>query len=84
MLTLLLATGCSEEAAVGLFAGSVALMVIAGILLFILVVWAVYDLIRKDYPAEKKVIWLLIILVIPYVGAILYFLIGRNRPSPIR
>lgn len=84
LLSLLFATGCTKEAVAGLFAGSVFLMAVAGILLFVLLVWAIVDLIRKDYPTEKKVIWLLIILIIPYLGAILYFILGRNTSRVIR
>jgi hypothetical protein len=84
LLLLLLAAGCSEEAVVGFFAGSIALMALAGILLFVLLVWAIVDLIRKDYPTEKKVIWLLVILIIPYLGAILYFILGRDGERLVR
>ena len=84
LLVLLLATGCTEEAVAGLFAGSVFLMVIAGILLFVLLVWAIVDLLRKNYPMEKKLIWFLIILIIPYLGAILYFVLGRDTSRVIR
>ncbi|PHN01334.1 transcriptional regulator [Flavilitoribacter nigricans DSM 23189 = NBRC 102662] len=62
----------------GIVAGSVAIYVIGAILLFILVVLALVDLYKGSYPMNKKLLWLVIILVIPYIGAILYFAVGRN------
>lgn len=78
--TLLLLSGC-EEAAAGILAGGVAIWAIGGLILFILVILAVVDLLRKPYDMGKKILWLVIILVVPYIGAILYFMIGRSSSS---
>ncbi len=59
-------------------AGGIGIWAIGSILLLIIVVLAVLDLLKKPYPMEKKLIWGAIILFIPYLGAILYFIIGRN------
>lgn len=86
LLTLLFTVflaGCSEEALTGLVAGSIAVYVIGAILLFVLVILALVDLYQGSYPLNKKLLWLVIILIIPYVGALLYFLVGRNRPASI-
>ncbi|THH39924.1 PLD nuclease N-terminal domain-containing protein [Neolewinella litorea] len=78
----LLLTACGEEVSAGeAVAGGIGIWAIGSILLLILVVLAVIDLIKKPYPMEKKLIWGAIILFLPYLGAILYFLIGRNRSS---
>lgn len=81
--TLLLLTGCDEGAAAGIVAGGVAIWAIGGLILFILVILAVIDLLRKPYDMGKKMLWLLIILLVPYIGAILYFMIGRRTTHTI-
>lgn len=78
-----LITGCTEEALRGVIAGSIVLYVIGAILLFALVIFALVDLLRGAYPTNKKILWLIIILIIPYLGAILYFLIGRERSTSV-
>lgn len=82
MMSLLLSS-CSEEALAGLVAGSVAVYVIGAIILFILVILALIDLYKKPYPLNKKLMWLLIILIIPYIGAILYFAVGRSSTRSV-
>ena len=82
-LITLFAAGCSEEAMGDFLAGSIIVYIVGGILLFFLVIFALLDLWKKSYPITKKVVWLLIILVVPYIGALLYFLIGRNDSATI-
>ena len=79
LLAALVFSGCSEEALGDVLAGSLLLVIIGGIILFALVVLALLDLYKGNYPITQKVVWLVIILVVPYIGAILYFLVGRNR-----
>ncbi len=78
-LLLTLLTACGENVSAGeAIAGGIGIWAIGSILLLIIVVLAVIDLLKKPYPIEKKLIWGAIILFIPYLGAILYFIIGRN------
>ena len=77
-------TACGGDVSGGeVLAGGIGIYLIGSILAFILVVWAVIDLIQKPSPMVKKLIWGGIILVIPFIGAILYLLIGRNQESVI-
>jgi len=55
--------------------------IVASIFLLIallLPVIAIIDLIRQSFSAEKKIFWVIIIFIIPYLGSILYFLFGRK------
>ena len=80
----LLLTACGEDVSAGEAVGAgIGIWAIGSILAFILVVLAVLDLIKKPYPMEKKLIWGVVILVIPFLGAVLYFLLGRNKQSVI-
>ena len=74
-----LLTACGDDvSAGGVIAGGLGIYAIGSILAFIIIVLAVLDLIKKPYPTEKKLIWGAIILFIPFLGALLYFIIGRN------
>ena len=77
-------TACGEDVSAGEVLGAgIGIYVIGSILAFILVVLAVLDLVKKPYPMEKKLIWGAVILIIPILGAILYFILGRNKQSVI-
>lgn len=45
------------------------------------IVWlvALVDIIRSDFTGNNKVIWLLIVILVPLIGMILYFLIGKKQ-----
>ena len=80
LLLAVLLTACGEDVSGGeVIAGGLGLYAIVSILAFIVVVLAILDLVKKPYSTEKKLIWGAIIFFIPFLGAILYFLIGRNK-----
>lgn len=58
------------------------LFVIANI---VLVIWALVDAIRVPddsmYQAGTKLIWILVIILAGFIGAIVYFLVGRPLPG---
>lgn len=46
------------------------------------VLWiiALVDILKSDFKdGLTKVIWLVLIIVLPFLGMILYFIIGRNQ-----
>ena len=47
------------------------------ILCFILWIVALVDCIRSDNP--NKIVWILVIILLPILGSILYFLLARSR-----
>jgi hypothetical protein len=48
-----------------------------GILIFILWIVAIVDCAKSSNP--NKVVWIIVILLIPLLGSLLYFLFGRSR-----
>lgn len=41
---------------------------------------ALIDIIRNEFRGSNdKVIWVIVVLFIPFLGSVLYFLIGRNQ-----
>lgn len=52
---------------------------IVGIIILILDVLAILDLFKSAKPAGQKVLWVILILILPLVGLILYYLLGRKQ-----
>ncbi len=52
-------------------------------LLLILVVplWiiALVDVLKSDFKGNDKLIWLLVVIFLPFVGSLCYFFIGRKQ-----
>jgi hypothetical protein len=44
---------------------------------FVLWLWALIDCLRT--PGANKIVWILVIILLPFLGSILYFLMGRSR-----
>ena len=51
---------------------------IIGTLVFALAIVAIYSVLTSGLSTGKKVLWIVIILILPLVGSILWFLIGRS------
>ena len=61
--------------------GATEIVVILLIFLFPIVLWifAIVDLIQRQFQDQtNKIVWALVILLIPFLGSILYLLIGRK------
>ena len=47
-----------------------------GTIFFLLVIWAIYKIVNSTASTAKKVIWIVVILLLPLVGFIAWLLIG--------
>ncbi|MBC34465.1 MAG: hypothetical protein CL663_00260 [Bacteroidetes bacterium] len=45
----------------------------------LLPLFALISVLKNEFNGNDKLIWVLIILFIPFLGSILYFTIGRNK-----
>ena len=50
-----------------------------GILIFVLDIVAIVDCIQSPMETTKKLLWLLLILLLPFLGMVLYFLLAKRR-----
>jgi len=74
------ATAAAGTAAVGLGVGLLVFWLIFGIGGFILFLWALIDVIRRQFPnPNDKILWILLVLLIGWLGPILYLIIGRKK-----
>jgi len=49
------------------------------LLAFLLPLIALIDILRNEFTNSNKLIWVLVVLLFPYLGALLYFVIGTNQ-----
>ncbi len=53
------------------------------LLLFLLVVplWiiALVDVLKSDFKGNEKLVWLLVVIFVPFIGSLCYFFIGRKQ-----
>jgi hypothetical protein len=54
-----------------------------GVLIFVFDVFAIVSVIAGRSSTERKILWTLLILFLPLVGMILYYVVGRNRQDAI-
>ncbi|MGC4033609.1 MAG: PLD nuclease N-terminal domain-containing protein [Tepidisphaeraceae bacterium] len=53
---------------------------IIGLLCFALWIWALVDAIQNPaLDSNGRLIWVLVIIFLPFIGSILYLVIGRNK-----
>jgi hypothetical protein len=64
-----------------LFVGPGHILILLMIILFIILLplIALIDVLINRFPGNDKLIWVVIILFIPFLGSVLYFLIGRKN-----
>ncbi|MGN6724744.1 MAG: PLD nuclease N-terminal domain-containing protein [Tepidisphaeraceae bacterium] len=56
------------------------LLLLAFAAAWLLPIVAIIDLVRRRFiEPNMKIVWLLIVLFVPVIGSILYFLIGRDQ-----
>lgn len=60
-----------------LFIGGV-FRLILGILWIVLIVYTLMDLLKSNKPTNTKLLWLIVILIAPILGSVLYFILGKT------
>jgi len=45
----------------------------------ILWLWALIDCLKSDFNNNNKLVWVILIILVPFLGAILYLAIGRSQ-----
>ncbi|MEW6534628.1 MAG: PLDc N-terminal domain-containing protein [Candidatus Auribacterota bacterium] len=52
---------------------------IIALIVLVLDILAIIDCIKSGMDTGKKVLWILLILILPVVGLILYYLLGKKK-----
>lgn len=53
--------------------------IIFGIVIGLLFLFSLIDILKNNFADQNKIVWILVVVFIPILGAILYFSIGRNQ-----
>ena len=56
---------------------------IFGLLIFVLDIFAIISVINGASSIDRKVLWTLLIIILPLLGMVLYYFVGRNRQDAI-
>jgi Phospholipase_D-nuclease N-terminal len=60
------------------------LWVFVGIPLLIVWVVGIVDIVRRDLPAGLKAGWIMVVLLLPFLGTLVYFIMRKPTPEEIR
>ena len=52
---------------------------IIGLIILIVDIIAILEVVKSQFSTGKKVLWRLVILLLPVIGLVLYYLIGRKK-----
>lgn len=52
---------------------------ILGLIVLILDIVAIIDALKSSMDTGKKALWIILILLLPVIGMVLYFLIGKKQ-----
>lgn len=62
-----------------LFGGGLLLTLFIILFIFLLPLLALISVLMNDFRGNDKLMWVVIIIFLPFLGSLLYFLIGRDR-----
>ena len=51
---------------------------ILGLIVLVLDIIAIVDTLKSSLDTSKKILWIVLIILLPVIGMILYFLIGKK------
>ena len=52
-----------------------------GLVVLVLDIIAILDIFKSSFTTGKKVLWVVLILILPVVGLILYYLLGKKKSA---
>ena len=52
---------------------------VLGLVVLVLDIIAIIDVLKSSMATGKKVLWIILIVILPFVGMLLYFLIGKKQ-----
>lgn len=61
------------------FGGGLLITLLVIIFIFLIPILALLSVLTNEFPGNEKIIWVLIIIFLPFLGSLLYFLIGRDK-----
>ncbi|MEW5736315.1 MAG: PLD nuclease N-terminal domain-containing protein [Thermodesulfobacteriota bacterium] len=61
---------------------SIIIILGAGVLFLLLTFLALIDIYRREFePAHMQAVWVIVVSMLPFLGCLLYFLLGRRKTT---
>jgi uncharacterized RDD family membrane protein YckC len=54
-----------------------------GVLIFVLDIIAIVSILKSSVDSGTKLLWIVLVILLPFLGMILYFLMGPGRRSVV-
>ena len=52
---------------------------LVGIAAFVFWLWVLIDILKSEFTGPNKIVWLVAVVLLPLLGAVLYWFIGREQ-----
>jgi hypothetical protein len=52
---------------------------IIGLIILVLDIWAIINIVKSSAPDTNKILWVVIVILLPVIGLILWFLLGPGK-----
>jgi hypothetical protein len=62
-----------------LFGGGLLITILVVLFIFLLPLMALISVLMNEFRGNEKIMWVIIIIFLPFLGSVLYFLVGRNK-----
>jgi hypothetical protein len=62
-----------------LFGGGLLITLLVVLFLFLLPLFALISALMSEFPGNEKILWVLLIIFLPFLGSVLYFIIGTGQ-----
>ncbi len=56
-----------------------AFVILIPLVILVLWIWTLVDIIKSEFAGSNKIVWTIIVLLLPLIGMILYYFIGKNQ-----
>ena len=63
-----------NDFSIGLAVGEVLILLSIGLWIYCLI-----DILKNTFAKNDKIIWIFVVILIPFIGSLLYLFIGKNR-----
>ena len=62
-----------------LFGGGILITLLVIVFIFLFPLIALISALSSSFPGNEKIIWVLLIIFLPFLGSLLYFIIGTSQ-----
>lgn len=62
-----------------IFGGGIIITLAVVLFIFLFPLIALVDVLTSQFQGNDKLLWVIVILLLPFLGAFLYFIIGRDK-----